>query len=118
MNTEQLQEVLLKERARLEHALRYLHEENPGTIEDETDEETFDNHLADAASVTLNREIDYSLDENSERVLRAINRALGRIEEGTYGTCARCGKPIAEERLEAIPYVDKCIDCQRLEERG
>jgi DnaK suppressor protein len=43
---------------------------------------------------------------------------LLRIEAGTFGTCGRCGKPIAEERLEAIPYANRCIDCKRLEERG
>jgi DnaK suppressor protein len=43
---------------------------------------------------------------------------LQRIENGGFGTCGRCGKPIAEERLEAIPYANRCIDCKRLEETG
>ena len=99
-------------------ALHHLHEQNSGSLEEETEEETYDNHLADSATATLNREIDYTLEENSEHVLSAIDGALGRIEEGTFGTCARCGQAIAEERLEAIPYANRCIDCKRLEERG
>ena len=84
--------------------IEHLHESNSRSLEDETEEETYDNHLADSATATLNREIDYTLEENSEHVLTAIDGALDRIDDGTFGTCARCGKPIAEERLEAIPY--------------
>jgi RNA polymerase-binding protein DksA len=105
---------LLEERTRVERAGR----ENHGSAEEETEETTFDNHLGDAASVTFDREMGYSLEENSGNVLGAIDEALQRIEEGTFGTCARCGKMIAAERLEAMPYATKCIDCKRLEERG
>ena len=99
-------------------AIEYLHKENPGSIEDETEDETTDDHIAETATATLDREIDYTLEENSGHVLTAIDEALGRIESGTFGTCGRCGKPIAEERLDAIPYANRCIDCKRLEERG
>ena len=118
MNTDRYRDILLDERARVSATIQRLHEDNAGTIEDETEEETFDNHLADSATATLNREIDYTLEENSEHVLTAIDDALVRIESGTFGTCGRCGKPIAEERLDAIPYANRCIDCKRLEERG
>lgn len=118
MNTEVYRDILLQERDRVAAAINHLHEDNSRSLEDETEEETYDNHLADSATATLNREIDYTLEENAEHVLKAINEALQRIEDGTYGTCGRCGKPIAEERLEAIPYANRCIDCKRLEERG
>jgi RNA polymerase-binding protein DksA len=62
--------------------------------------------------------MDYTLEENSEAVLAAIDAALRRIEDGTYGTCQRCGNPIAPERLEALPYAELCIDCKRRVERG
>ena len=117
-DTERFRARLLEERSRVEHAIRYLHEENPGSIEDEAEDETFDNHLGDAAAVTFDREMGYSLESNSGNVLAAIDEALRRIDEGTFGTCARCGKPIAEARLEAMPYATKCIDCKRLEERA
>ena len=113
-------ETLENERTRVRQAIEYLHEETPGSLEDETEEivGNSDNHLGDTASATLDREIDYSLEENSEQVLRAIDVALQRIEEGTYGTCETCGQPISEERLEAIPYATQCIDCRRKGERG
>jgi RNA polymerase-binding protein DksA len=118
VDTQRFRAILLEERGRVESALNHLHEDNSGSLEEETEEETYDNHLADSATATLNREIDYTLEENSEHVRTAINEALKRIDDGTFGRCGRCGKPIAEERLEAIPYANRCIDCKRLEERG
>jgi RNA polymerase-binding protein DksA len=117
LDTERFRSLLLEERRRVERALGHLQEENPGTIEDEAEDETFDNHLGDAASVTFDRELGYSLESNSGHVLAAIDEALERIEEGSFGTCVRCGNPIAEERLEAMPYATKCIECKRLEGR-
>ena len=99
-------------------AIDYIHKEHPGSLHDETEDQTADNHLAETATATLDREIDYTLEENSEHVLKAINAALERIGNGTYGTCVSCGKPISEERLAAIPWATHCIDCKRLEERG
>ena len=57
------------------------------------------------------------LDRLQEQLLD-VNRALDRIEEGTYGICTNCGKPIQPERLEALPWAELCIDCQRKEDRG
>jgi DnaK suppressor protein len=110
--------LLEEERRRVLDAIDYLHKENPGSIEDKAPDETSDNHLADTATETLDREIDDTLEENSENVLAAIDAALQRIEEGTYGKCVNCGKEIGEERLAALPWATLCIDCRRLEERG
>ena len=109
---------LLDERKRVTAAIEYLHLENAGSMEDEGEEGGVGNHLAETASATLDREIDYSLEENSTHVLAAIDAALERIENGTFGTCTNCGNPIDEERLEAIPYATLCIDCRRREEQG
>ena len=117
IDTDRFRDLLLDHRKQVTDALEYLHSENPGTITDETDELPLDNHLADAASVTFDRELDYSLEENSEEILQLIDEALQRIGDGTYGTCKRCGKQIAAERLEALPYARLCIECKRLEER-
>lgn len=54
------------------------------------------------------------LDQLEEQLLD-VNRALDRIEEGTYGICTNCGQPIQAERLEALPWAELCIDCQRKE---
>ncbi len=59
------------------------------------------------------RELDEGLEENAEHILVEIEAALGRIEDGTYGICANCGKPIGTERLEAVPYATLCIDDKR-----
>ena len=118
MDTDRYRDILMEERGRVASAISRLHEDNSVSFEDATEEETYDNHLADSATATLNREIDYTLEENAEHVLSAIDDALQRIENGTFGTCGRCGAPIAEERLEAIPYANRCIDCKRLDERG
>ena len=120
IETDRFREMLLEERARVQRAIEHLHHENPGSLEDETGElvSGADNHPGDVATATFDREMDYTLEDNSEAVLASIERALERIEAGTYGTCTRCGKPIAEERLEALPYVELCIDCKRETERG
>ena len=118
-NTESFRRILLEERDRVLRAIENLHNETPGSLEEATGEETsFDNHLGDTATVTYDREMDYTLEENSEAVLKAIEAALGRIEAGTYGKCQRCGREIAPERLEALPYAELCIDCKRRVERG
>jgi DnaK suppressor protein len=119
MDSERFRTALLEERSRIEGAIDYLHRETPGSLEDETEEVLggSDNHLGDAAAGTLDREIDYTLEEHSEQVLAQIDTALRRIEDGTFGRCTNCGKPIPEERLEARPWASLCIDCQRDAER-
>ena len=118
IETDRFREALLEERKRVEAAIQNLHDENPGTLAEDAGEETaYDNHLADTATETYDRELDYTLEENSEHVLAAIDAALKRIDEGTYGICTNCGKQIAEERLEALPWATLCIDCQRDRER-
>ena len=109
---------LLDERARVTAAIEYLHLENAGSMEDEGEEAGIGNHLAETASATLDREIDYSLEENSLHLLTAINAALARIDDGTYGACVTCGASIDADRLDAIPHATQCIDCARREERG
>jgi RNA polymerase-binding protein DksA len=116
-NVDRFREALLDERRRVTAAIENLHDDHPGTISDETGEDTaYDNHLADAATETYDRELDYTLEENSEHVLAEIDAALGRIEDGTYGVCTNCGTQIPEARLEARPWATLCIDCQRSRE--
>lgn len=60
----------------------------------------------------LNKEIALRLGERSSQVVADIDQALLRIKEGTYGICARCGKPIDERRLEALPTARYDAACQ------
>lgn len=120
IDTEHFRSLLEEERGRVEHAIKHLSDDHAGSIEDETDELSIasDNHMGDIASATVDREIDYSLGENSEQVLHEIEAALKRIGDGTYGTCTECGKEIGAERLEAVPWVALCIDDARNAERA
>lgn len=120
IETERFRTELLDERARVEAAIASLRDSHPGSLDDEVEEISAgaDNHVGDTATATLGREIDYTLGENSERVLSEINEALKRIEAGTYGVCAACGAEIAPERLEAYPWASLCIDDARKAERA
>jgi DnaK suppressor protein len=72
----------------------------------------------DAAVDTANDEICSQLAEIESRELGQIEHALKRIVEGVYGRCEFCGGKIAEARLNALPYTNSCIDCQRENERS
>jgi DnaK suppressor protein len=72
---------------------------------------------ADLAQNYSSSERDLALQDKIEHTLGKIDQALQRIQEGTYGNCVRCSEKIADERLEALPYVDLCIKCQRIEEQ-
>ncbi len=120
-DTAKFKSALEEERARVVAAIENLQTGHPGTMEDETGEinaSGADNHLADAATVTYDRELDQGLEDSAEDVLTKIDAALKKIEEGTYGTCESCGQPIGEERLEAMPWATLCIECKRKEEQG
>ncbi|MDP8911136.1 MAG: TraR/DksA C4-type zinc finger protein [Actinomycetota bacterium] len=121
VDTDRYRTALEEERRRVVSAIAHLHEEHAGSLEDTSGElvsGSADNHMADGATETFDRELDYTLEENSEHVLAAIDAALERIDAGTFGVCERCGQPIAEERLEALPYATLCIDCKRAAERA
>jgi RNA polymerase-binding protein DksA len=117
IDTDRFRQMLEEERVRVRAAIDNLHAEHPGSMADETGEDAvYDNHLADTATDTYDRELDYTLEENSEHVLAEIDAALRRIADGSYGKCTNCGREIAPERLEARPYATLCIDCQRQRE--
>jgi DnaK suppressor protein len=75
------------------------------------------NHLADDGSSVMEQERISTVSEDLRDLLRQIDGALVRLDDGTYGVCQRCGKPINKERLEAFPYVEFCIECQSFLER-
>lgn len=115
IDTEHFRAALLEERERVEKAIANLRDDHPDSHDDEVAEipVSSDNHLAETATATLDREIDFTLEENSGQVLAEIEAALKRIESGTYGTCTTCGREIALERLEAYPWASLCIDDAR-----
>jgi RNA polymerase-binding protein DksA len=107
---EELRESLLRERAELQAQLAELESASFGTSQsDLSGEVAFDEEYADAGTATFERERDESLTDNARDLLRKIEKALVRMDEGTYGLCERCGKPIEKARLKALPYATLCI---------
>ncbi|MDX6474717.1 MAG: hypothetical protein QOH95_228 [Gaiellaceae bacterium] len=116
IDTAEYRKRLEEEKARLTHAVDFLEKENPGSLSDELGELAeggTDNHLGDTATAMYDRELDEGLEEGAQQTIAEIDAALQRIEDGSYGTCEVCGKPIGAERLSAIPWARLCIDDQR-----
>jgi DnaK suppressor protein len=76
-----------------------------------------DQHPGDLGSETFEHEKNLSLLEQVSDELLQIEAAFHRLEQGTYGTCQACGRPIAAERLEALPATRFCVDDQAKAER-
>ncbi|HAO30140.1 MAG TPA: conjugal transfer protein TraR [Treponema sp.] len=71
----------------------------------------------DKASGVIDRTLLDSLGAADAARLTAIDNAIVRINQGKYGLCLQCGRPIPEARLEAIPYAALCVNCQTVEEK-
>jgi DnaK suppressor protein len=69
---------------------------------------------AAAASQVFEQQRDLALRDRNEAHLAEVEAAIARLDAGTYGTCVRCGEPVASERLDALPWAAHCISCQRL----
>lgn len=77
-----------------------------------------DQHPAEAASETLERELDSTVVQRAEAELADVEDALRRLDEGRYGLCDACGQPIADARLEAKPAARYCVEDQARADRG
>jgi DnaK suppressor protein len=96
---------LLAEREQVLAELAGIVVEGPGQM-------TYGSQAA-AATHVFEQQRDLALRDRNQQHLAAIDAALARLDAGAYGTCTSCGKPIALERLEALPSAALCIDCQR-----
>ncbi len=76
-----------------------------------TDGMPFDENFADSGQVAAEQGESRSLANQLHDTLSEVERALARLDEGTYGSCLQCDKPINEARLEAMPATPFCIDC-------
>jgi DnaK suppressor protein len=107
---DELRERLLAEQVELQEQLATIEEQSFATSQsDISGEVSFDEENADAGTFTFERERDLSIENNVRDLLGKIDRALARMDDGTYGICSRCGKPIEKARLQALPYADLCI---------
>src|SRR5689334_18718186 len=80
----------------------------------QAEELTYDANFADSSQVTAEKGEAEALAAQLQESLDAVEAALVRMDEGTYGTCVRCGKAISPARLEAMPSSARCIDCASL----
>ncbi len=107
--------ILLGEKNRLARSIDALGEKGLDRSLGESISEMalYDNHPADIGSETFEREKDFGLREDQRTTMDMVEKALGRLDVGTYGTCQRCGKTIPTERLEAVPWTAYCVTCEK-----
>jgi DnaK suppressor protein len=72
---------------------------------------------ADAGAKTFEREHELALTQNARELLAQTQRVLSKIDDGSYGVCESCGKPIGKARLQAFPRATLCVACKQREER-
>lgn len=109
LNISEIKAKLDEERAHLVHQLEELGAAESGDLRSDLD---FGGSFADAGSVTAERTEVLGLVDSIKGQLDDVDAALSRIEEGEYGTCARCGSEISAARIEARPASILCVDCK------
>ncbi len=108
---DRLRQALEEEQARLKEELARLDARAPEGI-------GYHDHMADDATDVLDQTTRAALRRHLEIRLQEVEAAIRRMEEGTYGICQACGRPIDIARLKAIPFAALCLDCQSKRERG
>jgi RNA polymerase-binding transcription factor DksA len=107
----ELRDIHLKEKEAMEEGyLRNSQREAAGDLS------AYSIHMADVAADSYEREKDAGLAANIHNILYEIDEALYRIEKNEYGLCEICHNEISPQRLQAMPYVRTCINCQRAKE--
>jgi DnaK suppressor protein len=109
---EKARQALLEEQAQLKEQLQQLETEAAeyGSI-------GYSNHMADDATDAFDQAVGVTLKRNVEASLEDVARALARLDDGTYGLCESCGARIDRARLEALPRVRYCLECQSRHEQ-
>lgn len=107
--------VLRENRAELEEHQRQI-AESLGEVREAREGERDDEHDPEGPTVAYEWSRVTAIQAEALAHLREIDGALGRLDDGSYGVCTRCGKPIARARLDARPAAELCIDCARLAE--
>ena len=115
MDQAEARERIHQEKERVSALVTDLRAEGLGESEGEQLSElsAYDQHQAELGSETFEREKDISILESLETELADLEKALRKIDEGTYGICEACGKPIPAERLQAMPAARLCVQDQQ-----
>lgn len=108
---------LFAERERLKNEISGMMSGINSESFEENETDAVDQHQADDASELFEREKNMTVMRTLEINLHQIDDALAKFDAGTYGVCERCGKPIGDKRLEALPEATHCIECQTILER-
>ena len=96
----------LEQAESLRHEAEQLAEDmEPGDIQ-------FDEESGEGDTLNVERERDLALSAQARAAVDEIDRALAKIDAGTYGVCERCGNPIPKARLKALPYAALCVACK------
>lgn len=111
-----LRECLEEELSRLDAQVTELESGSRDSLSEASGENAYRDHMADQGSATFERELDITLEENLKDRRAEVQRALARIEDGTYGACERCSAEIPKERMEAVPTACLCIACKSADE--
>ena len=111
-------QLLLKKREEIVSDVNHITEDTRRRSQKEAsgDLSGYSLHMADMASDNFDREFSLNVASGERRTLFAIDEALKRIDEKTFGKCLSCGKQITKRRLTAIPYAQYCIKCQQTQE--
>ena len=72
----------------------------------------FDEESGEGDTLNVERERDLALSAQASAAVDEIDRALAKMDAGTYGVCERCGNPIPKARLKALPYAALCVACK------
>ena len=110
--------LLISERDKVGGGLSYITETtlNKSQRDASGDLSGYSYHMADMASDDYEREFSLGRATDEQKILFLIDEAMKRVEDGTYGSCLQCGKPISSSRLKALPYSELCIECQKSNE--
>jgi len=107
---------LMDDLARLEEDVAELERAERELLSEASGENNYRDHMADQGTATFERELDMTFEENERTALDDVRAAVARMEDGTYGTCAKCSADIPAARLEAMPTATLCITCKEAEE--
>ena len=103
--------LLLKEKERILRTIGHLKEDALGDKKQNFG--GVPTHIADLGTDEFSRDLEINLSNSEGKILKLINEAIEKLENGTYGKCERCGKNIPKSRLTALPYAKYCIKCQK-----
>ena len=119
-NTEHFKQKLLEKRREILRNVNEFEDEalKKSRLDATGDLSSMPIHMADIGTDNYEQEFALGLMDSERKLLREIDEALGRIEQGTYGICEGTGKPIPKARLEAQPWAKYCIEYARMLEQG